>query len=889
VWNDLMLEFNPASPNASGNLGVSYLPVSIKDWKGTEVARFYTDQWGHFDGLVQANYDIAPPIPLGLVLGMLTIAPNDPGPIRDTRAGSATFGQMITDPWYNPAYNQEVIRENWEFYSGRTTFVDTIVIPVAAFVGNRVPLNCAYTDHTPELRQVDKVLVNAGDSITITAVGPVQVANPNYDPSNPASQLLVTWDHGFGDGRAGSSVTVNGTPLIINAWAADGGSISATIPAGATDGQLIVTRGDNGKSTTVGVSLHPSGTPVVTVNPPAANCTGIACGTIQPAIDAAPPGTLILLMPGRYQENVNLWKPLMLQGLGAAVTRIDVTTATGNLQLKNKAFQQVQNLISNDSISIVPGQTSDFTLEEGAGILVAGCDYTTAGGCPNGNSFKGRKAQIDGLTITGADEAGGGILVNGYTDALTITNNEIFANQGSIGGGIRVGESLVPNSFNPGLVVAHDRLAMNGSRFSGGGGIAIYAGTDHYRVTDNMICGNMSQQYGGGIGHFGLSDDGLIQRNQIISNESTDEGGGVHIGGEDPPANGLTAGSGSVVINQNLIQGNKSGDDGGGIRTLHVNGTDVANNAGDPTKWFKIDIFNNMIVNNSSADQGGGLSFDDTVRLNVVSNTISRNDSTSTGSDAFGGPCTENSPLGQRCPSHEAVGGLVSSVPQVGGIASNAHGAPLFAALRAAGGYCAGNPTDPICAPFSNPALVDDIVWQNRSFYWDATANNNLGALLLASSAPSGPPLPGGYWDFAVYGIAAVMHPTFSILTNGIGAAFSPTNLIGANPQFVGSCGPPYAPPQPANNVGACFNVYQSTSKGTGFGNYVVATFSPNGVQGDYHINASTSPAVRRGSGLLYPLQDNDIDLDPRTSTQIDIGADQTRGRRSTGGCSVVF
>ena len=84
VWNDLALEFNPLSPNASGNLAMSYLPVAIKDWKGTEVARFYTDQWGHFDGLVPTNYDIAPPIPLGLVLSMLHIAPNDPGPIKDT-------------------------------------------------------------------------------------------------------------------------------------------------------------------------------------------------------------------------------------------------------------------------------------------------------------------------------------------------------------------------------------------------------------------------------------------------------------------------------------------------------------------------------------------------------------------------------------------------------------------------------------------------------------------------------------------------------------------------------------------------------------------------------------------------------------------------------------
>jgi hypothetical protein len=892
VWNDLLLEFNPDSPNASGNLGVSYLPVAVKDSQGTEIARFYTDQWGHFDGLVPANYDIAPPIPVGLVIQMLTIAPNDPGPIRDTRAGSATFGQMITDPWYNPAYNQEVIRENWEFYSGRTTFVDTIVIPVAAFVGNRVPLNCAYTDQTPELRQVDTVLVDVGDTITITAVGKVQVPNPLYDPNSPTSPPLVNWDHGFGPQTGDSKVTVNGVALGISSWASDGGSIKATIPAGATDGTLVVTRGDNGKSTTVGVTLHPKGTPVITVSPPSPSCMGIACGTIQPAIDAAPNGTVILIQPGTYQENVNLWKPVTLQGFGAAVTKIDVTTATANLQLKNKAFQQIQSLIGNGSITIIPGQASDFTLEEGAGIMVAGCDYTTAGGCPNGNGFKGQKAQIDGLTITGADEAGGGILVNGYTDGLLITNNEIYSNQGSIGGGIRIGEELVPTSFNPAPVIAHNRIAQNGSRFSGGGGIAMYGGSDGYKITDNMICGNMSQAYGGGIGHFGLSDGGLIQHNQIISNESFDEGGGIHIGGENAPANGLSPGSGSVVINANVIEGNKAGDDGGGIRTRKVNGTDVAMNPGDPSKWFKIDIFNNMIVNNSSADHGGGLSFDDTVRLTVVNNTIARNDSTSTGSDAFGGPCAENDPIGQRCPAHEAIGGLVTSVPQVAGIATFAHSTLLLNALRGGGSYCAGNPADPQCAAYSNPLLADDIIWQNRSFFWNAAANNNLGALQLASAAANGPPLPGGYWDFAVYGTAGLLAPTFSILTNGIGAAFSPTNRIGpgANPQFVGSCSPPYAPPQQGNNVGACFNVYQTTSKGSALGNFVTATFTPNGVQGDYHITPGTSAAVRGGGPIVFDLQSADIDGDARTLPPIDIGADQTKGRPPRGGgCSVVF
>ena len=72
-------------------------------------------------------------------------------------------------------------------------------------------------------------------------------------------------------------------------------------------GQLKVTRGDTGRSTTVGVTLHVAGSqPVVQVNPPASNCVGLGCRVIQPAIDAAPSGALIVINPGGSQEHVDL-------------------------------------------------------------------------------------------------------------------------------------------------------------------------------------------------------------------------------------------------------------------------------------------------------------------------------------------------------------------------------------------------------------------------------------------------------------------------------------------------------------------------------------------------------------------------------------------------------
>jgi hypothetical protein len=918
VFNDLLLEFNPNSPNAGGNFTPSWLPVSLQDYSGLEVARAYTDQWGHFDALVPTNYDIAPPIPLGLALSMITIQPNDAGPIDPiTRRKcdpltTPDMSKCITDPFFNPAYSQEVIRENWEFYPGKTTFVDTIVLPVSGFTANAVPLNCDFIDATPEILTVSgptggPVVSTKGlDRIIIRSVGIVQVNNPEFNPTIPvtaSNPTTITRDHGFGSEPG--SVTVGGVPLIGLEWTA--GTIRATVPGGVRDGQLVVTRGDNGLSSTVGVTLHTVADPasVVHVHPPTATtgCTGVEivpCSPIQQAINAAQNGDLIIIDPGSYQEHVVMWKPVQLQGWGAPATLFNGTLAEGNLALKDHQFLvELLGRIATGEITSVPGQdVAGFILERGAGITVAGCDPTTDCTPGGDNIFAAHTSLIDGISLFGATEAAGGLLVNGYADNLRISNNEIFNNQGNIAGGIRLGTSSLNDpatnptgsSFNPDIVIDHNRVANNGSLLSGAGGIAIYGGSDHYAVTNNMVCGNFSAVYGGGIGHFGLSVDrlapsdpsfaaidyastrpSLIANNIIVSNESFDEAGGIMIGSEPAAPGALSTGAGPVLVNANLIQGNKSGNDGAGVRTLKASGQDVADNPSDPTLWYQIDILNNMIVNNSSADVGGGIALDDTARVFIVNNTVANNDSTSTGSDAFG-PCDITvEPPGQFCPPNpegQSFGGIITSIPQVAGIASNAHSAQLQAAFGAG-----------FEQTFSDPVLVNDIIWHNRTFYWDATINNGLGGLVQ---------IPALYWDLAVTGTPTpvTMSPTYSILTDGVGATPSATNRIGI-------AGTP-------NFVKEYFNVYQATSAGTALGNFVTTTFTPTGLTdknnklwGDYHIRPTVlfptpiSQAVDAGTGtdprwtaLVSSTLGLDFDGDPRflpagLGLGVDIGADE--------------
>jgi hypothetical protein len=105
-----------------------------------------------------------------------------------------------------------------------------------------------------------------------------------------------------------------------------------------------------------------------------------------------------------------------------------------------------------------------------------------------------------------------------------------------------------------------------------------------------------------------------------------------------------------------------------------------------------------------------------------------------------------------------------------------------------------------------------------------------------------------------------LLSPSYSILTDGAGAVPSTTNLIGATPGFL-------------DDLPRYLQVYQATSKGAGFGgNFVVATFTPNGLFGNYHI-ANSSPAVAHGSTLSLGTP-GDFDHRCRVSP-VDIGAHQ--------------
>jgi hypothetical protein len=847
--DDVAIETNPASPSYGDKWGPAFMPISMRDFLGHEVYRGYSDAFGRYNALLPSTFSANVPVPSGYSPAMHQVCLNDPGPLPD--------GTL--DPRRNPNYG--IFCYTLMYMPGTTTYLDTPVLPLAAFAAGFNSVDCAFPDGTPVIKSVGDGTHNgtlvAGDgtgTLTIHSQGPTLVPNPAYEgplttAGPPYNEPTIDRDYGFGASQGTGSVTLvnaagTATALTGIAWGND--QITGTVPADTPIGayQLVVTR-DNGRSTVNSVTVTVDGglTPV-RVGP------GQTHTTIQAAVDAANPGDLILVDPGVYEELVVMWKPVRLQGSGEATLINAVKRPPEKLQAWRTT---VKNLLDAGTVDLLPGQPGpEFNLvaggllgtELGAGITVL---------AKNDTSFVDNPSRIDGFTITGAD-GGGGIFVNGYAHNLVISNNDVNGNSGVVHGGIRIGHVALapagdgPFGYNRNLKIHHNAIRLNGSQSDtgAGGGLALCTGTDNYTVSRNFVCGNFTLGEGAGIAHFGLSTPGLIEFNQILFNQTFNQGlnqsgGGLLIGGEPPAAGAtLTLGAGNVTADANLIQGNHAGSGhGGGIRTQAVNGRDVelSNNANN---WYQVRLTNNMIVNNVAGWSGGGISLNDTVNASIVLNTVAHNDSTATVGAVI-----------------DATG---NSTRQPAGISSERNSLGLDAAIP-------GNQNSR--RNFSNPELTHNIVWQNRAFTYDiSTGTPRLLPVLNQASVGD---CPGGadYFDLGVLDPAFSLSPARSILTSTAGY---PGNNISSDPQLVSSyCNGTRSLRVPGG--GTTMSITQEAAEG---GNAIDVRYGPLMPMGNYHI-ASGSPAVNfqptgPSTGVTH---DFDNQVRPQGGA-VDLGADET-------------
>lgn len=871
ILDNLANEFDPNAPNFGEKYAPPFMPVSIRDFTGREISRTYADRWGRFNALLPSTYTANVPSTSGMSPNMLITCMNDPGPITDP-----VSGQSITDPYYQRSYSQFCY--TFQYMPGTTTYLDTPVVPVAAFAGpNQYPLDCEFSTGTPVIwsvsgpTSVGPYVNGPGEILTVTSAGSVEVPNPLYDPA-AATPRTILRDYGFGNVKG--QISIGGRRLAasdIISWNND--VITLLVPRA---GQMLITRGDNAKVTTAGITIHTGG-PAIQVP---------QGGSIQDAINVAQPGDVVLVPPGTYDELVVMWKPIKLQGSGAS-TVINAIKAPGEKLLAWRVF--IDNLIAINPkvIDMLPSQEIQLALpepttlftEEGPGIIVLAKNAPVANGGFGLDRFSQPNARIDGFSISGAD-VGGGVFVNGYANYLQITNNRIFGNFSTFGGGIRVGHPLLTleragtiyydDGHNDHIGIRHNYIAQNGANGGYGGGISLNNGADFYEVTDNFVCGNFTQGGGGGIGHYGVNDNGLIEDNTVLFNQTFNQstlavsgGGGVFISG-GLPLNGptsITAGAGSTQLISNLIQGNMSGTgDGGGIGLFSVNGQDIAASPSRTRDWYRINVFNNMIVDNVAGLAAGGIAMEDAALVSIVNNTVANNDSTATARKAFDV-------------------GLNESTSQPAGVVGRQHSINLAAVFAATSA-----PIQARYGVFSNPELLNNILWHNRSFHFLIDTTQDPVVYRLTPNVGAGE-LPD-YYDLDVLmtnNSIQTLDPQFSLLTDTFGYN---ANNISAAPGFVaeyvnGDRGQTLVQPE----VGSSIQVGAGFDEG---GNFIDIRFGPlsftdplTGLPiGNYSVGA-TSPAIDAGAlepVLLYPPLTVDIDNQrrPNPSTNaVDIGADE--------------
>jgi hypothetical protein len=427
ITDDYTSEFDPFSPQFGEKFAPPDLPVSVKDWTGTEISRVYADQWGAYNGMTYSTWEVNPPNPTGYSPTMMVMCMNDPGPILDTRQtilgptgtqiANPTLGKVVNDPAFTSGYSQFCYE--LPFMPETTQYLDTPVVPTSAFAGagyNNV--DCSYPTLTPSIKEVDGdtgvgpwVGSGTGHTLTITSLGDTAVPNNAYNgpaaTGTPYNQRTTLRHYGFCPAGpatatcAAGTVTIGGASATVNSWT--DGQIIVQVPTSgvpncpiqqqgaptAQCGELVITTAPPAGSPAGTVGMRSVDTVTVTIGGNAPTHVS-AYASIQNAIDAANPGDMLIIDPtcvttstgattpcttgglttesyatAAHNEMVIMWKPVRLQGVGAASSIINANTHPAG---KMDVWRRMVDCLFGLSINGYPITTSNSTYDNNTGF-----------------------------------------------------------------------------------------------------------------------------------------------------------------------------------------------------------------------------------------------------------------------------------------------------------------------------------------------------------------------------------------------------------------------------------------------------------------------------------------------------------------------------------------
>lgn len=374
--------------------------------------------------------------------------------------------------------------------------------------------------------------------------------------------------------------------------------------------------------------------------------------TIQEAISAVEDGSVIILEPGTYYENVDfLGKEVVIkstdpddpdivsstvvdggkagpvftlingEGQGAKITGLTITGGTG-------VREQIETVVDGELTFVGEHVGGGLLIMNGSAPVVEK-NIIRDNECINPEDDDGA---VGGITIFGDSSAviednwisgnrsnyGGGILIF-YNSGATIRNNTIENNSSLLDSDL---ETDIEDHFCGGIVLAYNSTATienntienNTSVLNAGGIMALF--NSDLTIRGNTISANNGESIGVGI-IIGDNSNARIEFNQISMHTGGELSSGVFIGEsssatihnntiEDNSADVcggvIVSENSTAMVNNNTIRRNKAQSGGGGILVLEKSSATCTEN---------------ILEDNEGAFFGGGIAVDYTSTLEL--------------------------------------------------------------------------------------------------------------------------------------------------------------------------------------------------------------------------------------------------------------------------------